>query len=132
MTKITEVSDQLVPLDQGKSGGEMVLLTPSQPPLLSAPELGAVLGGGGHAGADGASLSVPGLFLYQLYHSGAYFLLETAVLCLAPWSSLVFHSLSFWDNSFLVFTYLMGVISVPKPFIPGCPTRLCLALVSHS
>lgn len=48
------------------------------PPLLSAPELGAVLGGGRHASADGASLSVPGQLLHQLYHSGAYFLLEPA------------------------------------------------------
>lgn len=55
MTKITEVSDQLVPLDQEKREGEMVLPTPSQPPLGSVSALGSVLGVGGHAGVDGPS-----------------------------------------------------------------------------
>lgn len=60
MTKITEVSDQLVPLDQEKREEETILPTPSQPPLGLVSALGAVLGVEGHAGADGPSLPIPG------------------------------------------------------------------------
>lgn len=59
VTKITEVSDQLVSLDWGKEGGRVILLAPSQPPLCSGPPRGLSAGTGGDNGLSGPVSAIP-------------------------------------------------------------------------